>query len=451
MKNTNSTVFENQWVTWGSLFPEDGADLVVAQKAAQHASRKIKQQLGLRSEPFQFSASPSGLEFRATGIAGTLALREVTIEIVPKFVRRQERLKDWNMSTLFLLEALAGKHVISLLADLQEWESHSIVELIANAFADAAERGLRDQAIRIYRQTEESSVVLRGRLNIARQLRNYVQAPHLLECDVDELDDENPFNDVLRWAASILANLARGKDLKIRLEHIASALPGDPAKSQTYRHLRLIPPPQFQVWTDALELARLLASGMTLSSLGGHGSGYSLMFNMERAFERFVEVGLARALRQIGSGEMRSRRQEHTIYAEPSFLGGKSLYCIPDNVIRRHEQPLMVVDAKYKLLDVDLQDQSGGLVEAKPTSTDVYELLTGMLAHRCTLGLLVYPGSSERDEPAVRSWRINAYGTDVYIGLVPMQLINLHSRAELSEAFAKLADQITEFELMSNV
>jgi len=439
------TVIENQWVLWARITGRTGASAAAAQVAVLNAGGTIKRRLGLRSDPFQFRGSATGIEFQASGLAGTLSLREVSIEIIPKFVFEPELLPIWNTSTLFLLEALAGKHVISLLAQRQQWKAHRVVDLIAHAFADAAERGLRDQPIHIYRQTEESSVVLRGRLNIARQAQTIVHAPHLLECDVDHLDVDNPFNDVLKWAATALAGLATEASLKERLTGIAHAIPGNAERSVAQRHNRLVPPPQFQAWSDALELARLLASGMTLSSNGGRTSGYSLLFNMERAFERFVEVALARVLQASGDRELTSSRQAWTTYAEPDFPGGRRLGCRPDNLLRRRGTPVMVVDAKYKLLDRDLtraQEETG-----TPISEDIYELVAGMFAHNCHAGLLIYPASSLSEAKAskIRTWRLNVFGTTVRIGALPVNLLSLGSRTELAELFRVVGLEITNF------
>jgi len=449
MQQNDGVVIENQWTPWGRVARQSGTNPSVAQLSVLNAGPAIKKRLGLRGEPFRFRGSGDKAEFQAVGLAGTLSLKEVSIEIVPKFIGDRARLLEWNSSTLFLLEALAGKHVISLLADRQEWRSHRVVDLIAHAFADAAERGLRDQPIHVYRQVEESSTILRGRLNLFRQLRNFTRTPHILECDVDQLDVDNAYNDVLKWAAFVLARSAHEKGLKRRLEHLSDSIPGRAERSLAHRHVRLVPPPQFQAWADALELARLLAGGMTLSTTGGNRSGYSLLFNMERAFERFVEIGLASALRQIGGGTRSSNRQDSTAYAQPAFEGGKALYCRPDNVVRDSDQAVMVVDAKYKLLDDELEATPANGAASGPTSTDVYELVAGMIAHKCTAGLLVYPSSSDLStaNSAVRSWTVDAYGKQVRIGAIPIQLLRLRSRAELAQLFKELATQIAAFEL----
>lgn len=438
-------VVENRWESWARITGRTGSDAAVAQVAVLNAGTTIKRRLGLRTDPFKFKGSADGIQFQASGLAGSLSLKEVSLEIVPKFVWSSDQFATWNTGALFLLEALAGKHVMSLLAERQQWRSHRVVHLIAHAFADAAERGFRDQSILLYRQNEVSSVVLRGRLSISRQIRNLAHAPHILECDVDELDAENPFNDVLKWAATVLSRLAIDLALKERLVDIARSIPGDLERSAAHRYNRLLPPPQFHAWSDALELARLLASGMTLSSNGGQQTGYSLLFNMERAFERFVEVALGRVLRTAGNGEVTTSRQEWIKYAEPLSAGGKALGCRPDNVIRRHGAPAVVVDAKYKLLDRDLAaaaDATGA-----PISQDVYELVAGIIAHDCRAGLLVYPTSSQSGSAAskVRTWTVNAFGTVVRIGALPVNLLDLNSRAALAEMLRLVGLEITGF------
>ncbi len=419
-----------------------------AVKAVLDAGKSIQTRLGLRSAPFKFRQSKRGLDIQVMGVAGSLSLREATLEIVPKFVAREEHLEEWSTSTLFLLESLAGKHVMSLLAHRRQWKSHNVNDLIGHAFLEAAERGLRDRPVQVYRQLEESSVVLRGRLNVVRQTRNSYTRPHLLECDVDLLDDENPFNDVLKWAASTLARTVYDTRLKLQLQSLAETLPGSAERSAIHRYMRLTPPPQFQAWSDALELARLLAAGMTLPGAGGAQLGYSLLFNMERAFERFVEIALSKSLLLTGDFSLTSKRQDWTIYATPNFEGGKALGCRPDNVVRRDGTPFMVVDAKYKVLDGALVDSANIDLQARPVSTDIYELAAGMAALGCKHGVLVYP--SVKAPPAqssrITSWSLNMYGTRVHIGAIPVPLANLKSRADLTEAYSALARRLFDFE-----
>jgi 5-methylcytosine-specific restriction enzyme subunit McrC len=446
MRADQDVVVESLWTPWASLVDNQQINSALAQVALLRAGSSIKQRLGLRADPFRFRGAGSGIELQVVGVAGALTLGKVSIQVVPKFVTGPERLAEWDTSTLFLLEALAGKHVISLLAERQRWRSHRVVDLIAYAFADAVERGLLEQPIHVYRQREESDVVLRGRLNISRQLRSFARTPHLLECDVDQLDSENGFNDVLKWAATALAEASVDPALRKRLQVAVDRIPGHAERAGAQRYMRLTPPPQFQAWNDALELARLLANGMTLSKNGGAGAGYSLLFNMERAFERFVEIALAYAVKSVGDDALSSSRQEWVTYGIPLDSDGKTLRCRPDNILRREGRPVMVVDAKYKLLDDELKLVAGQQAANAPASQDVYELLGGMLAHGCDTGLLIYPSNSASADYATRTWSINAFGRQVRIGALSIDLLRLRSRAEVAQLLAKVSAEISSFE-----
>lgn len=440
----NDVVIENKWTPFQRFAAGRHVDSAHAQVALLNAGASIKKRLGLRADPFRFRGSGAGIELQVFGVAGSISLSGISLQIVPKFVEDATRLVDWDVSSLFILDALAGKHVISLIAHRQKWQSHRVLDLIAYAFADAAERGLRDQPIHIYRQREESTVALRGRLNLGRQLRNSINAPHLLECDFDQLDTENAFNDILKWAATTLMESAREKALKTRLRLVVDSIPGDPQRSANYRHARLMLPPQFQTWHDALELSRLLASGMVLSKGGGRGAGYSLLFNMERAFERFVEVVLNQCINT--NEDWTSSRQEWITYATPQYEGGKVLRCRPDNVVRRAGIPLMVVDAKYKLLDEELSLNQNDKANGAPASLDVYELLGGMVAHNCDLGLLIYPSSTgSSSAPAIRIWHVSVYGKLVRIGALAVDLLTLTSRTQMAKVLALVSDHISNF------
>lgn len=446
MQAEQDVVVENQWTPWGRLVDSQQINSAPAQVALLSAGSSIKKRLGLRSDPFRFRGTGSGIELQVVGVAGSLTLGKLSLQVVPKFVTGPERLSEWDTSTLFLLEALGGKHVISLLAERQRWRSHRVVDLIAYAFADAVERGLLEQPIHVYRQREESDVVLRGRLNISRQLRSFSRTPHLLECDVDQLDSENGFNDVLKWAAIALANASVEPALKTRLQVAGDRIPGHAERAGAQRYVRLTPPPQFQAWNDALDLARLLANGMTLSKNGGAGAGYSLCFNMERAFERFVEVALAFAVKSEGGNALSASRQEWITYGIPLDSDGKTLRCRPDNVLRREGRPVMVVDAKYKLLDDELKLVAGQQSASAPSSQDVYELLGGMMAHGCDTGLLIYPSNSASADYATRTWCINAFGKSVRIGALSVDLLRLRSRAEVAQLLARVSAEISSFE-----
>jgi 5-methylcytosine-specific restriction enzyme subunit McrC len=366
-------------------------------------------------------------------------LAKLPVEIIPKFLPSDSLLESWNLTAIALAHYTLGRHATLLTANARKWSPSRFADFLAMAFAEAVERGLKDQLISTYRVHEEASSVLRGRLNLSRQLRSCFHRPHLLECDVDQLDTNNPFNDVLKWAATVLAMSTNLPSLRTRLRHLSYALPGHSDKSASQRHIHLTPSPQFKVWSDALELARFLATGHGLSVGGGFSNGYSLIFNMERMFEQFVEVLLHRSVSRIDEEPFSTKSQVTTLYGVPTISGAHKLYCRPDNVVFVGDRPALLVDAKYKLIE-ELVDDSESR-HRRPKGADVYALIVGMVAQGCSHGLLIYPMLATHNDNGdrLRTWVVMAFEQRLHITACPIDLLSLTSPSSFLEMENKIS------------
>lgn len=204
---------------------------------------------------------------------------------------------------------------------------------------------------------------------------------------------------------------------------------------------RLQPPPQYHIWSEALEIAELLSLGLSHTSGRGVQQGYSFVFNMERLFEHFVDNCVGRTVSLLNFPGLTAKSQVTTPYAHPHSETKFRFFSRPDNLIVQHGKPKIVVDAKYKRLS-----DSEGMRDRKPINADVYELVAAMTAHDCRIGLLVYPrvvGDSVLMDHKLHTWTVNAYGTTLLIGALALDLTSLHSRTDLGELDRKLAESLT--------
>jgi 5-methylcytosine-specific restriction enzyme subunit McrC len=311
------------------------------------------------------------------------------------------------------------------------------------AFADAVESGLQSGLIQTYQVREVCLTTIRGRLNIQRQTRSVFQRPHLLECDVDQLDPNNSFNNLLKWAGLVLASAVQGPSLKRRIGDLASRLPGTPNTSLVRRQRNITPPPQFRVWGPALEIASLLSDGLAHSNQRGSQHGYSFVYNMERLFEHFVELSLKRVTSVFFKNKLQSYCQASTLYAYPEPPTELKFYSKPDNLLMEGEKSVVVVDAKYKRLS-----DNDGLKLRKPQNQDVYELVAAMTAHQCRIGLLVYPKvvtDQILNDNQLHVWHVEAFGESLVIGAVAldlMQLVNPHGKDSIDRHLGESLEQL---------
>jgi len=429
-----------EWTSWETGLAADVSNPIRARTSLEALGKRFRKQLGLRSDPFLFRTGNGGTEIKTSGIAGTVGVGDLLFTIAPKFTPQGNGLPEWSASVLLLMQYARKRDLALVKVQHLGVQRSSFVDLLAMAFADAVETALSDQMILRYRTTEQSLPVIRGRLNLARHLKVVFTTPHLLECDVDELDTDNEFNGLLKWAATSFASAVREPALRRKMSDMALRMPGRPNRRLALRGTRVQPPPQFRAWGEALDIASLLSSGLSHSTGAGITSGYSFVFNMERLFEHFVEITLARAVGQLGQDGIGTSRQATTAYAHPKAGTTMSFYSRPDNLVTKHGAPLIVVDAKYKRLS-----DAEGMKARKPLNADVYELVAAMTAHNCRHGLLVYPrvlGDTVLDDGRLHTWTVNAFGAILTISALALDLSGLRVHTDLQTIDYKLADAL---------
>ncbi len=436
-------LIENRdWVPLNQILGPRVSDPIKARHSLEAIGKRFRSELGLRSDPFTFRAGPDGmLEVRTSGIAGTVSIGDLVVDVAPKFALQDSGMPQWSASMLLLMQYARRRDLALNRSQHVASGRHNFIDLLAMAFSDAAEAGLADQPIQTYLTSSERLPVLRGRLNLSRQVRSVFIRPHLVECDVDQLDTNNEFNGLLKWAAHSFVGAVRSPILKRKMRDIASRLPGTPDRRLALRGGRIHPPPQFRVWIEALEIGALLSSGLSHTAGRGIQQGYSFVFNMERLFEHFVEISLGRAVPMINLPGLTSQPQVSTPYAQPHSGTKVRFFSRPDNLILQDGKPLIVVDAKYKRLT-----DAEGMRDRKPVNADAYELVAAMTAHNCQIGFLVYPrvvGDGVLTDHELRMWTVNAFGTNLYIGALALDLAGLHTHADLDAVDKRFAEALT--------
>lgn len=434
-------VENRDWIAVGEATGAEGDGISAVHNRLEALGVRLRRDLGLRALPFDFRRGVDDvLEMRVTGIAGTVSTGNLVIDVAPKFAVRDGGEPNWTASMLMLMQQSRRRDSAFLRSTRRAIARESIVDLLAMTFRDAVEAGLADQPIQTYRTRSETHPALRGRLDLPRQMRSVFARPHLVECEVDQLDVDNDFNGLLKWAAEAFVSMIRSPSLKRSMRELAIRMPGKPHWRRGFHGRRLHLPPQYRIWSEALDIAALLESGLAQTTGVGTQDGYSFVFNMERLFEHFVESCVRRFAAGASSLGVTWERQVSTAYAEPHLRTSTRFHSKPDNVLARDGRPLVVVDAKYKRLSDDR-----GLYLGKPVSADLYELGAAMTAQGCKAGLLVYPrvaGDEELLDDRLRVWVVDGFGTRLFLGALALDLTALRSYADLQAIDEHLGDGI---------
>ncbi|MGE7385713.1 McrC family protein [Streptomyces sp. NPDC004126] len=252
-------------------------------------------------------------------------------------------------------------------------EHREVLPALAHAVERQIDRSLRQGLLQGYRATEESALVVRGRIREADQIRRRFGATLPVEVAYDEFTTDIAENRVLRAAVEQLLRLPGvPREVRRRLLHQRSRfngttplVPGRPLPS--WRPSRLN-----ARYQPALHLARAVLCGSSPEHAPGGLRIDGFLFDMNKLFEDFVTVALREALR--GSDLTGSLQDPHhldeddAIRMKPDFV----LYG-PEGTARA------VADAKYKA------EKRDGYPDA-----DLYQMLAYCTALGLPEGHLVY-------------------------------------------------------------
>lgn len=314
-----------------------------------------------------------------------------TIEVLPKHIDGPDAVAAARrVLRRMLSEALdlpyrerAEANIDAFDGSIKEW----MIERFLVALDRLVKRGIRFD----YQRVEEEQRFLRGRLNVARQARQPPGRQHFFQIEHDVFEPNRPENRLIRAA---LEKVRRSAQLPSnwRLAHeltsflapipVSRDVPGDFARWRADRltaHYREIKP-----WCS------LILNQQVPLSLAGAWRGRSLLFPMERLYERYVTACLRRALAPGAT---------LTAQACSEYLcshGGARWFQLQPDILIRQGQSRWILDAKWKRLDGALgnSEHKYGLRQ-----DDLYQMFA--YGHKYLAGsgemYLIHPRTSEFD------------------------------------------------------
>jgi 5-methylcytosine-specific restriction endonuclease McrBC regulatory subunit McrC len=238
----------------------------------------------------------------------------------------------------------------------------------------AALHGLAQQ----YHERSTQGCHLQGRLDVAAQMRQGPLQRHSIPSLFDEQTVNVPRNQAIRAVAETLlahANLspAAHQMLHESLRGWQGVTPQGPDLDLLHRAAHSAA----ELDRPLLGLCLLLAQSQTPSLDAGATPSPGYLLDMERVFERYLTTGLEQQF--TGWGWQVQRQPTLPVSVPNSRQPGVLIR--PDLLVLRQEEPILVVDAKWKRLK-----------NHQPRTEDLYQALAYCLALDCRNAALVYPG-----------------------------------------------------------
>jgi 5-methylcytosine-specific restriction enzyme subunit McrC len=269
-------------------------------------------------------------------------------------------------------------------ADIDAFEG-PLTEWVAARFLRELDRLIK-RGIRFdYQRIDEEQRFQRGRLDIVRQLRQPPGRRHLFHIQHDVFEPDRPENRVIRSVLETVRSFTQSS-MSWRLAHeLTSILGSIPLSANTSQDFRAWHKDRLMAHYEPIKpWCSLILNEQTPKSMAGGWRGPSLLFPMEKLFERYVASYLRDTLLPDGRLTCAPRQEWLCRHREADWFRLE-----PDFLIHFGSKR-WVLDAKWKRLDGAL----GGASEKYGLSQDdLYQMFA--YGHKYLKGegdmVLIYP------------------------------------------------------------
>lgn len=337
------------------------------------------------------------------------------IEILPKHTDNssQTAISKSRALLIKMLEAALDLPVrITDKTDVQTY-AHPLLEWVMKQYVlsldQLIKRGIRFD----YTRVEEEQRYLRGQLDMIKQLRQPPGRNHIFPIRHDVFLANRPENRLLKSALLRVCSKTQQPDTW-RLSHELIGLLAEIPESKAFHD-------DFSQWRDNRLMAHykairpwcelVLGQHMPIA-MRGKTNGISLLFPMEKLFERYVEYNLRQQMRSPYSLRPQAQSQSLCIHK------GKDIFQLrPDLLIQEGQKNVLILDTKWKLISVFDSENKYGLSQG-----DFYQLFAYGHKYLEAKGemLLIYP-LTERFAEVLPSFN---FSPDLKLWVVPFDLEN---------------------------
>lgn len=378
------STLEHAWLHVGSDITREDADLLswvapaLPPGAMERGHRKLK----------------------FTQFCGVLQVGHLQIEVLPK-IHGSSDIRDSQRSLLKML-AVAGEIDLPDAGEAQlSSNASTLLDVFIHHFARELELQLQHGMLLNYVDVEENLDQVRGRIDLLRQQRENLFTPQRIACRFSERSSDIRLNRLIRSALDIVHSMAADPllqqyvgSLRSRFAAVNPLRQGEPLPEEgNLTRLQ-------RRYSAVIKMARMFVSRRFQDVRSGSAPTFSLLFDMNTLFERYVARVLKQPARALG---MRLIEQGPRRYLGTDDRGKGRLLMKPDITLLSHGNDhgatlVAIIDTKWKLLNPSK-------VLSSVNAADLYQMTAYGYAYDCPSLALVFP--EQAGLPASKPRRIS--------------------------------------------
>lgn len=281
---------------------------------------------------------------RIINYVGYIRLSAVAIEILPKTgIATGEHGRRVLLDMLYHSRYCEVDYsAISELKDIK----NNLFEVFGYLFAENLKKELLKGTTSSYMLMENNLTVLKGRLQVSKQIGNICRGAGKAYCQYDEFTIDNVLNRILKWAALYLIHKVQNERTLVLLKFCLLHFDEVDGREVIPMHLDRVKFDRTnQRFLNAFTLAKMFLLDRSPTSSMGKNQNFALLFNMSDLFEKYISVVMKRYLEyQIFAQQTKYK----LLVNERTESGTYSLQ--PDLVLCDNECERIIMDTKWKVI-----------------------------------------------------------------------------------------------------
>ncbi|EJA7360737.1 McrC family protein [Vibrio alginolyticus] len=333
------------------------------------------------------------------------------IEVLPKIGIKKENSKlsveESREMLLMMLQHLGSfRHVSTNQANIAS-KKMPLLEVFINQFLQAVNSLVKKGLKSDYVTQVENLNYKKGKLLTAQQVKHNLVNKHKFYVEYDEYLINRPANRLIKTALQKLTRyvmLASNQKLLRELQFAFVEVPESKFIKQDINAVKL--DRGMLDYHVPLAWAKLILDGFSPLSMKGDHGAISLLFPMEAVFESYVASVLREQLIEGASLTAQACSEYLVTHNKRSQFQLK-----PDLLITKQDNPLIVLDTKWKLIDLD--EYHYGISQA-----DLYQMFAYGQKYLGGEGdlFLIYPAHEDFTKPIEHSFN---FSDDLRLWVVP--------------------------------
>ncbi len=315
-----------------------------------------------------FSLVYNGVKF--SYYVGVIQVGRLTIEILPKADKSNApNPAKWQKVLIEMLSYCQLIKIETLGLGQVQLSSNSILDLYFSRFLNNVNQLLIKGLPKNYLPKEENLQVLKGRLNLPKQLRKNLLHPERFFVQHTTFSHQHLFNQVLREALKVLAKVHLNPNLKLQLQQVLAIFPKLPTYAVQARDFDLLfQVKKYQPYRELLAISRLILFNFSPDIRSGRHHLFALLFDMNQLFEEYV----FRRLKVLENDNLKVQRQTAKPFWQRRMIR-------PDLLLQVGDKKY-VLDTKWKILN-----------KVSPSMEDLRQLYIYCQYFQAEQGVLIYP------------------------------------------------------------